>query len=151
MQTLNLPKTELTTAIRRGRPAVFDPLRRRYVALTPEEWVRQHFVQFLIKHKGYPTTVIGNEVPIELFGTRKRCDTVIYDSEARPLMIIEYKAPEVEITERVFQQIGRYNIRLHVPWLIVSNGLQHYCCHIDYENGTYQYLPDIPEYEVALH
>lgn len=150
MQTLNLPKAALKIATKNGRQVVFDPLRRRYVALTPEEWVRQHFVQFLVQHKGYPAAVIGNEVAIELFGTRKRCDSVVYDQNATPLMIIEYKAPEVEITQRTFEQIGRYNIRLRVKWLVVSNGLQHYCCRVDYENNRFEYLPDIPEYKEAL-
>ncbi|MCF0196796.1 MAG: type I restriction enzyme HsdR N-terminal domain-containing protein [Bacteroidaceae bacterium] len=149
MQTLNLPKIALKVARRANRMMVFDTLRRRYVALTPEEWVRQHFVHFLILEKGYPTGLIANEVSVELFGTRKRCDTVVYAPDATPLMIVEYKAPDVEIDARVFQQISRYNISLHVRWLIVSNGLQHYCCRVDYENGRLEYLTDIPTYDEA--
>ena len=146
MQVLNLPKTELKVTTKAGKPHVFDVLRRKYVALTPEEWVRQQFVHFLISQKGYPAECIGNEVSITLNGTKKRCDSVVYGKQAEPLMIIEYKAPNIDITQQVFEQISRYNIRLRVKWLIVSNGLQHYCCQIDYESGTYQFVEDIPSY-----
>lgn len=147
MQELNLPKTELKIITKDGKLHVFDVLRRKYVALTPEEWVRQQFVHFLIGQKGYPAECIGNEVPINLNGTKKRCDTVVYGSNAQPTMIVEYKSPQVEITQQVFEQISRYNIKLRVKWLIVSNGLQHYCCQIDYESGTYQFVEDIPSYD----
>lgn len=150
MQALNLPKADLRIQQREKYPVVFDILRRRYVKLTPEEWVRQHFVHYLMNVKGYPSSVIGNEVEIELFDTRKRCDSVVYDNGANPRMIIEYKATDVPITQRVFEQISRYNIRLHVRWLIVSNGLQHYCCKVDYETGRCAFLPDIPSYEEVV-
>lgn len=151
MQKLNLPPADLLIAHRGSRLTVFDPLRRRYVALTPEEWVRQHFVGYLQTCKGYPPEVIANEVSLSLNGTRKRCDSVVYGPHAEPLMIVEYKAPDVEITQRTFDQISRYNIRLHVEWLVVSNGLQHFCCHIDYGSGQYRFLPDIPRYEEVFH
>ena len=150
MDTLNLPKTELKVTTKAGKPHVFDFLRRKYVTLTPEEWVRQQFVHFLVDSKGYPAECIGNEVSIRLGSMRKRCDTVVYGREAEPLMIVEYKSPGVEITQQVFDQISRYNIRLRVKWLIVSNGLQHYCCHIDYANGTYRFVEDIPSYTDRL-
>ena len=150
MDTLNLPKTELKVTTKAGKPHVFDFLRRKYVTLTPEEWVRQQFVHFLVDSKGYPAECIGNEVSIRLGSMRKRCDTVVYGREAEPLMIVEYKSPGVEITQQVFDQISRYNIRLRVKWLIVSNGLQHYCCHIDYANGTYSFVEDIPSYTDIL-
>lgn len=150
MDTLNLPKTELKVTTRAGKPHVFDFLRRKYVTLTPEEWVRQQFVHFLVDSKGYPAECIANEVSIRLGSMRKRCDTVVYGREAEPLMIVEYKSPGVEITQQVFDQISRYNIRLRVKWLIVSNGLQHYCCHIDYANGTYRFVEDIPSYTDIL-
>ena len=109
--------------------------------------VRQVFVHFLIQHKGYPAECIGNEVSITLNGTKKRCDSVIYGCNAQPTMIVEYKSPQVEITQNVFEQISRYNIKLRVKWLIVSNGMQHYCCRIDYENATYEFVEDIPTYD----
>lgn len=143
---LNLPPAPLK--IKRGddyrRAKVFDPQRRRWVALTPEEWVRQHFVAMLITTKGYFAGSIANEVSITLNETARRCDTVVYDRTKSPLMIVEYKAPSVEITQEVFDQIVRYNMALHARYLVVSNGLHHYCCEIDYGAGTYSFLPDVP-------
>ncbi len=147
MDALNLPKTELKIIQRGEKWAVFDILRRRYVNLTPEEWVRQHFIHFLIEHKGYPEARLGNEISLNLNGTQKRCDSVLYDDEAQPTMILEYKAPHISITKLTFDQISRYNMKLHVPWLIVSNGMNHYCCKIDYEKGEYHFLSDIPQYD----
>jgi len=146
MQVLNLPKTELKVTTKDGKQQVYDILRRKFVALTPEEWVRQLFVHYLIQHKGYPAECIGNEVSIMLGRTKKRCDSVVYGQNAQPIMIIEYKSPQTEITQQVFEQVSRYNIKLKVKWLVVSNGMQHYCCHIDYESGTYQFVEDIPPY-----
>ncbi len=150
MDTLNLPQAALKIISKDGKQQVFDILRRKYVALTPEEWVRQHFVHYLISARGFPAECIGNEVSITLNGTRKRCDTVVYGRNAEPIMIVEYKSPQVEITQQVFDQISRYNIRLKVKWIIVSNGLQHYCCRIDYESGTSRFLKDIPSYSDIL-
>lgn len=147
MEALNLPQTELKISQREGYSYVFDPLRRRYVRLTPEEWVRQHFVHFLIEHKGYPEGLLANEISLSLNQTTKRCDTVLYGQHAQPQMIIEYKAPHIQLSQRTFDQISRYNIVLRVPYLIVSNGLQHYCCHIDLERQAYQFLREIPDYK----
>ena len=147
MNALNLPPYDIKAVVRNGKRMIFDDLRRKYVSLTPEEWVRQQFVHYLIREKGYPAECIGNEVSINLNGTRKRCDSVVYGQQAEPLMIIEYKAPTVDITQQVFEQISRYNIKLRVRWLIVSNGLQHYCCQIDYQSGSCQFVEDIPTYE----
>lgn len=146
MQELNLPRFETKIAERDGRTVIFDVVRRRYVALTPEEWVRQHFVHFLLAHKGYPQALLANEVQVQLNDTRKRCDTVLYRRDLTARMIVEYKAPEIEITQKVFDQITRYNMVLKVDYLIASNGLQHYCCRIDYERNTYTFLQDIPAY-----
>ena len=146
MQALNLPKTDLKIVTKAGKQQVFDILRRKYVTLTPEEWVRQQFVHYLIHDKGYPAECIGNEISLTLNGTKKRCDTVVYGQNAQPAMIVEYKSPRVEITQQVFEQISRYNIMLRVKWLVVSNGLKHYCCHIDYESSTCQFVEDIPPY-----
>ena len=147
MIALNLPPAELKLSQREGQTYVFDTLRRRYIKLTPEEWVRQHFVHFLMEHKGYPQEMLANEVALSLNDTTKRCDTVLYDGNARPCMIIEYKAPHIRLSQRVFDQISRYNIVLRVPYLIVSNGLEHYCCKVDYDSQTYSFLRDIPSFE----
>lgn len=148
MFSLNLPDFQVKIAVTDGKKMIFDPLRRKYVALTPEEWVRQHFVHFLIQHKGYPSGLLANEVQLILNGTRKRCDTVLYDRTRTPRMIIEYKAPTVPITRQVFDQITRYNIALKVDYLIVSNGLEHYCCKVDYERFCCNFLKEIPDYTI---
>ena len=147
MPTLNLPTYEAKITTTAGKQQIFDPLRRCYVALTPEEWVRQHFVNMLLTSKGYPAALTANEVAIELNGTKKRCDTVLFDKNLQARMIVEYKAPHVEITQAVFDQITRYNMVLKVEYLIVSNGLRHYCCRIDYNTMKYTFLPDIPTYK----
>ena len=147
MLSLNLPTFNVKLSEREGKTFIFDSLRRRYVTLTPEEWVRQHFVHFLIEQKGYPAAWLANEVTLQLNGTRKRADTVLYRSDLSARMIVEYKAPEVEITQRVFDQIMRYNQVLRVDYLIVSNGIRHFCCHIDYQQNSYSFLQEIPRYE----
>lgn len=144
---LNLPPAPLRIEEQDGNPRVFDPLRRRVVRLTPEEWVRQHFTSFLIRELNYPAGLLGNEVSLMLNGTARRCDSVVYGKDGRPLMIVEYKAPSVALTQKVFDQICRYNIVLRVEWLVVSNGLQHVCCHMDIEKGTYEFVPQVPSYE----
>jgi predicted type IV restriction endonuclease len=146
MLLLNLPTFEVKTKEQNGKSVIFDIIRRRYVALTPEEWVRQHFVHFLITHKGYSWGLMANEVVLELNGTRKRCDTLLYKPDLSVRMIIEYKAPHIEITQSVFDQITRYNLMLKVDYLVASNGMKHYCCRMDYENQCYAFLEDIPDY-----
>jgi len=146
MFELNLPPYDKKITMKDDKAFILDVIRRQYVALTPEEWVRQHFVHFLIEHKGYPQSLMGNEVQLKLNGMSRRCDTVVYDRALRPRVIIEYKAPSVSITQKVFEQICRYNIVLQVDYLIVSNGLAHYCCKVDYANRSYTFVEDIPEY-----
>lgn len=145
---LNLPPRELRLGRdSRNRIVVFDPLRHKSVVLTPEEWVRQHFVAHLVADLGYPPSLVANEVGINLNGLRRRCDTVVWHAAtASPLMIVEYKAPSVVISRRVFDQIVRYNMALRAPYLIVSNGLTHYCCRVDCNSGSYAFLLEIPPY-----
>lgn len=143
---LNLPPYPLRLREHNGHRQVFDVLRRRYVALAPEEWVRQHFVHFLMEHKGYPKGLLANEVELRIGEKRLRCDTILYSRTLQPQMIVEYKAPDIAITQRVFDQISAYNLLLHVDYLVVSNGRQHYCCHMDYERQRYTFLNDIPDY-----
>ena len=145
---INLPPYEIKLREQAGKREIFDFLRRRYVALTPEEWVRQHFVHFLVEHKGYPKGLLSNELELRIGPKRLRCDTVLYNNVLQPRMIIEYKAPDVSITQRVFDQITVYNMLLHVDYLVVSNGLLHYCCRMDYEHHSYEFLSDIPAYAV---
>ena len=147
MIRLNLPTFEIKLSGTKEHPRIFDILRHRYTALTPEEWVRQHFVHFLVEHKGYPAALMANEVGLSIGDKKLRADSVLYDRQLRPRMIMEYKAPSVAITQKVFDQITVYNMLLHVDYLVVSNGLRHYCCRMDYENRTYEFLREIPEYK----
>ena len=146
MLPLNLPSYPAKILKRNGKNVIFDPLRQKYVALTPEEWVRQHFVHLLTDFKGYPKGLLANEIQLDLNGTKKRCDTVLFNKDLSARMIVEYKAPNIEITQAVFDQISRYNMVLKVEYLIVSNGMRHYCCKIDYNTMQYTFLPDIPSY-----
>ena len=150
MYELNLPKYGIKLANENGHQTIFDVLRRKYVALTPEEWVRQHFVHYLIEHKGYPQSLMANEIQLAIGNKKLRCDSVLYDRSLKPRMIIEYKAPTVNITQKVFDQITIYNMLLHVDYLVVSNGIKHYCCRMDYENQKYLFLDDIPNYQEII-
>jgi hypothetical protein len=147
MFRLNLPTYEIKIAQRGNKQLIFDFLRRKYVALTPEEWVRQHFVHYLIEHKDYPAGLIGNEVELNVGEKKLRCDTILYSKVAQPQMIIEYKAPQIKLQQKTFDQISAYNLLLKVDYLIVSNGMQHICCRMDYENQKYCFLEDIPNYQ----
>ncbi|MDE6308556.1 MAG: type I restriction enzyme HsdR N-terminal domain-containing protein [Muribaculaceae bacterium] len=148
MPKLNLPNIQ--AQIRTcddGVTRIYDPLRRKFVALTPEEWVRQHFTAYMIDHCGYPSGLMANEVSIKLNDTLKRCDTVLFDMARRPMLIVEYKAPHIAITQRVFDQIVRYNMVLKARMVVVSNGLSHYCCEIDYSNHTYRFAERLPQWQ----
>lgn len=144
---LNLPQFQ--PRIRRsesGRASIYDPIRRRYVALTPEEFVRQAFVAFLTGEKGYPAGLLANEIQIELNGTKKRCDSVVFDRRGEPLMIIEYKAPTIALTPAVFDQVLRYNAVLRARYFIMSNGLKHIC----FDMSERRFLREIPDFSELL-
>ena len=145
---INLPPYDIKMREQGGKRQIFDFLRRKYVALTPEEWVRQHCVHFLINHKGYPQGLLANEVELKVGDKKLRCDTLLYNRALQPQMIIEYKAPHVEITQQVFNQITVYNHLLHVDFLVISNGLQHFCCRMDYDHQSYAFLQEIPDYQL---
>ena len=148
MLALNLPAYDTKITTTDGKRQIFDTLRRSYVALTPEEWVRQHFTRFLIEHRHYPAGLLANEVGININGNIRRCDTVLYDKIGmRPRLILEYKAPHVEISQEVFYQIASYNSVLRADYLIVSNGLHHYCCKINYEQNSFEFLPQVPDFK----
>lgn len=150
MTRLNLPPFEIKLRGTKAQPQIFDILRKKYIALTPEEWVRQHFIHFLVEHKGYPAALMANEIQLKVGEKTLRADSVLYSRELKPRMIIEYKAPHIPITQKVFDQISIYNMLLHVDYLVVSNGLQHYICKMDYNDKKYLFLEDIPDYEELL-
>ena len=147
MVDLNLPSFEYKVKQRDdGTLCIWDRLRQRWVALTPEEWVRQHFVEWLIAEKHFPAALMGNEVSLTQNGIARRCDTVVADRTGMPLVIVEYKAPSIHITQKTFDQIVRYNMVLRARYLIVSNGINHYCCQVDYESCNYHFLKEISDY-----
>lgn len=149
---LNLPAYDVELRrdedSRRGGLEIYDRLRRKWIALTPEEWVRQHFVNFLITHRAFPGELMANEVALKLNNTARRADTLVYTRSLKPLCVIEYKAPDIVLTQNVFDQIARYNSVIEAPYLIVSNGMHHYCCR--YSESGYTFLRDIPCYNDML-
>ena len=147
MIPLNLPSYAIKIRKEDDHEQILDVLRRKYVALTPEEWVRQHFIHYLIEHKHYPATLLANEVKLQVGNKVLRADTVLYNQQLQPRMIVEYKAPNIAITQKVFDQISVYNLLLKVDYLIVSNGINHYVCQMDYEHQKYVFLEDIPDYQ----
>lgn len=149
---LNLPPARLRYRTETdGLVRVYDPLRDRFVALTPEEWVRQHFTAWMTGSMGYPSSLMGNEVSLKLNSTSRRCDTVLFSHRGlHPLMIVEYKAPCIEITQRVFDQIARYNMVLNARFLAVSNGLRHFICEVDSHSTSYRFLSSFPTYSQLI-
>ena len=145
-QELNLPPFDVRLGGSAEEPQIFDVLRRKFVALTPEEWVRQHFVHYLTDHLDYPTALMANEVGLRVGDKSLRADTVLYTRELQPCLIVEYKAPEIKITQKVFEQISVYNRILKVPYLMVSNGKEHYCMHYDAIENKYTFLTEIPSF-----
>ncbi|MCM1109670.1 MAG: type I restriction enzyme HsdR N-terminal domain-containing protein [Clostridium sp.] len=143
---LNLPPTEPRIEPVGGILSIFDPIRRRFVALTPEEWVRQHFVSWLVTDLGYPRSLIANEIGLSVNGRPRRADTVVYTPDLRPLMVVEYKNADIPLTQTVFDQIVRYNIVFRAPYIAVSNGMTHYICRIDPATRTYCFLRDFPSW-----
>lgn len=130
-----------------GRPMVLDILRRRYVTLTPEEMVRQFFVNYLIEYRGYPKSLMANEVELKVGDKKMRCDSILYDMAMQPRMIMEYKAPDIPITQKVLQQVAAYNTQLNVEYFIMSNGTQHVCMHYDESTAKWMMLQEIPLYD----
>lgn len=144
---LNLPKADLKLRQTERGTEIYDILRKKWLLITPEEWVRQNFTSYLVNQLCYPAGRMANEIQISLNGTSKRCDTVVYNEQLQPVMIIEYKEPGVPITQKVFEQIARYNIVLQVKHLIVSNGLRHYYCEVDTRTNRYKFIAKMPSYE----
>ncbi|WP_299123403.1 type I restriction enzyme HsdR N-terminal domain-containing protein [uncultured Tenacibaculum sp.] len=146
MQKLNLPSYTFKTKSNENKMLIFDNLRKKYVVLTPEEWVRQHFVEYLVREKNYPVSLIAIEKQLTINNRKKRTDILIFNSNGKPNIIVECKAPSVKITQDTFDQIARYNLKLDADYLVITNGLEHYYCSLDKENETYVFLRDIPSY-----
>lgn len=142
---LNLPPFEVQLSQSGEKTLIYDVIRKKNVVLTPEEWVRQHFVHFLLNNHGYSKNYIKVEKQIKVNERIKRFDALVYNKEAKPVILIECKAPEVEISQSTFSQIATYNMTLRVPYLIVTNGLTHFICKIDFQTNSYEYIQEIPE------
>lgn len=147
MKTLNLPPYQFKLKQQGVRTQIFDSIRKKYVVLTPEEWVRQNFLQFLIQDKKYPASLIAVEAGLKYNQLQKRMDVLVYDKQGTPHLMVECKAPEVKINQDVFDQIARYNMVFKVKYLVVTNGMHHFCCLMDYTNNAYQFLEQIPVFE----
>jgi predicted type IV restriction endonuclease len=146
MQRLNLPEYPLKIKNKNGKCMVFDVIRKKYVILTPEEWVRQHFIHFLVGEKKYPQALIAVEKQLTENGMFRRFDLLAYNRKGEPFLIAEFKAPGVNITQKTFDQAVRYNMSLKVRYIVVSNGLQHCACEIFYEKNSFTFLQEIPEF-----
>jgi hypothetical protein len=143
---LNLPQYSFRIKETSGKKLIFDGFRHRWVALTPEEWVRQHFARYLTDEKHFPPSMVAIERSLRMNQRDFRTDIVLFSKSGKPVVVVECKAPEVKISQQVFDQIVRYNLDLRVSYLIVTNGLTHYCCCFDPSKLTYTFLPEIPDY-----
>lgn len=144
---LNYPKTELNLTKKEGKIYIWDAFRKTRLLLTPEEWVRQHVLHYLVEYKAVPKGLIAVEYTIKINDLARRCDAVVFDRNGKPLLIIECKAPEINLTENVFHQIAQYNFKLRVRWLVMTNGLQTIVAYVNQETGQITYTKEIPSYE----
>ena len=146
MQNLNFPSYTFRFKNSENKMAIFDEIRKKFVVLTPEEWVRQHVVQYLLLEKKYPKSLINVEKLVKVNGLNKRYDIVVFQPNGEIFMLIECKAPEVAISQQTFDQIARYNLKLNAQYLMVTNGLNHYFCQMDFENEKYVFLKEAPDF-----
>ena len=147
MQQLNLPSYPIKLKEEKGQQFIFDSIRKKYLIHTPEEWVRQNFIHYLIHEKGFASSLIAIEKGLKLNELQNRADAVVYDKNAQPIVLIEFKAPHVKINQETFEQIARYNRIFKVPYLVVTNGMNHYCAKIDFNSNSFEFLKEIPTYQ----
>ncbi|SDW52770.1 type I restriction enzyme HsdR N-terminal domain-containing protein [Flavobacterium degerlachei] len=146
MQKLNFYSYSFRFKNSENKVSIFDEIRKKFIILTPEEWVRQHVVKFLLEEKNYPKSHINVEKVLKVNGLRKRYDVVVYNPDGSIFILVECKAPEIKIAQATFDQIARYNMTLDAQFLMVTNGLDHYFCQMDFENEKYQFLANLPNY-----
>ena len=146
MIKLNFPTYNFRFKSSENKVSIFDPIRKKFVVLQPEEWVRQHCIQFLIQERGYPKSLINIEKELTINTLKKRYDIVVFNSDGSIHLIVECKAPKIIIKQDTFDQIARYNLELNATYLMVTNGLNHYYCQMDFKNERYQFLKNIPNY-----
>ncbi|WP_438423818.1 type I restriction enzyme HsdR N-terminal domain-containing protein [Aquimarina macrocephali] len=147
MQKLNFPEYRFRFKNSENKVSIFDRIRKKFIILTPEEWVRQHTIHYLIEEKKYPESLINVEKLIQLNGLNKRYDIIIFNPDGSIFLIIECKSARVKITQEVFDQIARYNLALDSEYLMITNGLDHYYCQMNYTDKQYTFLKDIPDYK----
>ena len=147
MQKLNFPEYQFRFKSSENKVSIFDQIRKKFIILTPEEWVRQHTIHFLIKQKEYPESLINVEKLIKINDLKKRYDIVIFNPDGSIYLIVECKSPDVKISQEVFDQIARYNLTLQAEYLMITNGISHYYCQMDYNHKKYTFLRDIPDYK----
>lgn len=147
MEQLNLPPFAVNIKTDMQNKYIFDIIRKKYLVLTPEEWVRQHFVHYLVEHLGYPQSLMATENGLKLFNTQKRSDIVVYTRNGEPLAVVECKAADVRISQETFNQVARYNIKFKAPIIMVTNGINHYCARYIIGDNRYEFLREIPRYE----
>ena len=148
MKALNLPEYQFRLQKNaEGKTEIFDSIRRRFFILTPEEWVRQNFIQYLIQEKQFPASLMAVEKGLKLNGMQKRTDIVQYNKQGRPVLIVECKAPGIKLSQDTFDQAARYNMTLQVDYLIITNGLEHYACRMNYSKHKVEFLKEIPIFE----
>jgi type I site-specific restriction endonuclease len=150
MLQLNLPQYSFRIKKQNEKLVIFDSQRKRYVVLTPEEWVRQNFIRFLIEEKGYPAAYLAIEKQLNMNGMKKRCDAILYNEHAQPFLIIELKAPNVAISQATFDQVAVYNAKLKVDFFIISNGIEHFCCKVNSETARYEFFSEIPNFNQII-
>jgi type I site-specific restriction endonuclease len=143
---LNFPTYDFRLREKDSRPEIYDEVRKKWVSLTPEEWVRQHVMKWIIDEKKYPASLLAVEKSITVNGLTKRCDIVAFDKSGLPVLIIECKAHDVEISQNVFDQAARYNLTLNVNLFLLTNGLRHFCCVADHEKQSYNFLKELPPF-----
>ncbi len=147
MKQLQFPSYSFRFKNSENKVAIFDEIRKKFIIITPEEWVRQHVVQFLLQDKKYPKSHINVEKLLKINDLNKRYDVVVYNPDGSIFILVECKAPEIKISQHTFDQIARYNMTLNAEYLMVTNGLNHYFCKMDYEKEKYDFLPELPEYQ----
>ena len=148
MQQLNLPTYKFRIKSTKNKYVIFDIIRKKYVSLTPEEWVRQHIIHFLVEEKKYPLSLISIEKKLTINKLTKRTDILVFNTKGLPHIIVECKAPSVNITQNAFDQIARYNLKLNANYLIITNGINHYYCEMDIKNEQYIFLDTVPNYKL---
>lgn len=148
MTELNFPKFSFRLKNSENKVSIFDPIRKKFVILQPEEWVRQHCIQYLIQYKGVPKSLINIEKELVINDLKKRYDIVVFNPNGSIYLIVECKAPKIKIKQNTFDQIARYNLALNATYLMITNGLNHYYCQMDFNAEKYQFLKDIPDYKI---